>query len=64
MLAMTQETIPSIREALVAKSISVNKKQISVEEIAGSFEFIGEDIAQIGKLTLRKDFWWNISSQR
>ena len=54
MLAMTQETIPSIREAPVAKSISVNKKQISVEEIAESFEFIGEDIAQIGKLNVEE----------
>ena len=38
MFAMTPETIPSIEEAPDAKSIGVNKAQISVEEIVKSFE--------------------------
>ena len=54
MLAMTQETILSKEEDSAAKSISVNKTQIGVEEIAEFFECIGEDIAQIGKLNVEE----------
>jgi hypothetical protein len=46
MLAMTSEIISSLEESSVAKSISVNNVQISVEDISESFEFIEEDIAQ------------------
>jgi hypothetical protein len=54
MLAMTSEIIPSLEEASVPKSISVNNVQISAEDISESFEFIEEDIAQIGKLNVEE----------
>lgn len=51
---MTSEIKPSLEEASVAKSISVNNVQISVEDISESFEFIEEDIAQISKLNVEE----------
>jgi hypothetical protein len=54
MLAMTSEIIPSLEEASVAKSISLNNVQISAEDISESFEFIEEDIAQISKLNVEE----------
>jgi hypothetical protein len=51
---MTRETIPRIDVDSVSKSISVNKTQISVEDIVEYFECIGEDIAQIGKLSVEE----------
>ena len=53
-LAMTQETILRIEYAIVAKPFSVNESQFGVEEIVESFEYIGADIVQIGKLNVEE----------
>jgi len=52
MFAMTPETIPSIEEAPDAKSIGVNKAQISVEEIVKSFECIGNQEGGSRRITV------------
>jgi hypothetical protein len=50
-LVMTQTTQPRPAEAIVLEAKTVDRKQISVEEIAETFQSVRDDIGQISRLT-------------